>query len=244
MNSRTPPVCSRGEVLPPTHPIRVTSLTATVVDVRFVLASASPARQSVLRAAGIEPVVRVSGVDEDAVRTSLTDPAPDELVTALATAKAEAVVEQVAAEFAEAVVVGCDSMLWTGGPDGHQLVGKPPTPEEAARRWSWMAGGTGELLTGHAVLRVSNGGVVARSSDHLSTTVRFGEPSDQELDSYIATGEPLRVAGGFTLDGLGGWFVTGVDGDPSSVIGISLPLTRDLLAQVGVGVVSMWEHAS
>ncbi|PRW62437.1 Maf family protein [Actinopolyspora mortivallis] len=210
---------------------------------RFVLASASPARLSVLRAAGIEPVVRVSGVDERAVQESLSDPAPAELVTALATAKAEAVVERVAADFDEAVIVGCDSMLWVPGEEGDELVGKPATAELAARRWERMAGGSGELLTGHAVLRLSGGTVVDRVGDHLSTGVRFGEPSAHELDRYIATGEPLRVAGGFTLDGLGGWFVNGVDGDPSSVIGISLPLTRSLLARVGVEVVSLWNRA-
>lgn len=199
---------------------------------RFVLASASPARLSVLRAAGIEPVVRVSGVDEDAVAAALVDPEPAELVTALAAAKAEAV----RAGEQDAVVVGCDSMLSMHG----EVVGKPHDPEVAAKRWRQMAGGTGELLTGHAVLKLSGGEVVARAQAHRTTAVRFAEPTEAELDAYLASGEPLRVAGGFTLDGLGGWFVEGVDGDPSSVIGISLPLTRGLLAEVGVRVTDLW----
>jgi septum formation protein len=205
--------------------------------VRFVLASASPARLSVLRAAGVEPVVRVSGVDEDAVAAALPDPTPIELVTALAAAKAESVVPSVAAEGGDAVVVGCDSMLWTLGGD---VVGKPGSTEIAAKRWREMAGSQGDLLTGHAVIRLRDGEIEARAQGHLATTVRFAEPTEAEIDAYLATGEPLRVAGGFTLDGFGGWFVEGVEGDPSSVIGISLPLTRKLLADVGVSVVHLW----
>ncbi|WP_433870041.1 Maf family protein [Saccharopolyspora sp. CA-218241] len=205
---------------------------------RFVLASASPARLSVLRSAGIDPVVRVSGVDEDAVAAGLTDPAPAELVTALARAKAEAVARE-AAETGESVVVGCDSMLLMG--DG-EVVGKPGTAEVAARRWAANAGGTGHLHTGHSVLRLRDGEVVARADGHLSTAVHFGTPSPDELDAYVATGEPLQVAGGFTLEGFGGWFIEGVDGDPSGVLGISLPLTRSLLAEVGVAVTSLWRR--
>jgi nucleoside triphosphate pyrophosphatase len=200
--------------------------------VRLVLASASPARLAVLRAAGVEPVVRVSGVDEDAVAASLVDPTPDELVVALAEAKARAVLPAVAAELRDAVVVGCDSMLFHDG----ELVGKPGTVERARKRWAAVAGGTGVLLTGHAVLHT--GGGAAAGTER--TTVRFGRPGERELEAYLATGEPLAVAGGFTLDGLGGWFIDGIDGDPSSVIGISLPLTRRLLAEVGVIVTDLW----
>ncbi|NUT51630.1 MAG: septum formation inhibitor Maf [Saccharothrix sp.] len=201
---------------------------------RFVLASQSPARLAVLRAAGVEPVVRVSGVDEDALAASLTDPTPEELVTALATAKAEVVAGD---QVEEAVVVGCDSMLRTADGEVH---GKPGTVEAARERWKKMAGTTGVLLTGHAVLRVRDGLVVARASGHEATSVRFGNPTDDELEAYLATGEPLGVAGAFTLDGLGAWFVDGIDGDPSSVIGISLPLTRKLLRQVDVAVSDIW----
>jgi septum formation protein len=202
--------------------------------VRFVLASQSPARLAVLRAAGVEPVVRVSGVDEDALAASLADPTPEELVTALATAKAEAIARD---EDEDAVVVGCDSMLRTADGEVH---GKPGTVEVARERWKKMAGTTGALLTGHAVLRLRAGQVVARAVGHEATLVRFGRPTDDELEAYLATGEPLQVAGAFTLDGLGGWFVDGIDGDPSSVIGISLPLTRALLRQVGVAVSDIW----
>lgn len=172
---------------------------------------------------------------------ALTDPTPSEIVTALAESKAEAVVPAVADEVPDAVIVGCDSMLSTAGEHGPEVAGKPATAEVATQRWKRMAGGTGELLTGHAVVRLRDGRVEARTRDHLSTTVRFAEPTDAELDAYIATGEPLKVAGGFTLDGFGGWFVDGVDGDPSSVLGISLPLTRELLRQVDVSVLSLWE---
>jgi septum formation protein len=188
-------------------------------------------------------MVQVSGVDEDAVAAGLTDPTPAELVAALADAKARAVVADVGRRAPDAVVIGCDSMLSTDGPDGPRVVGKPGTVDVARARWAAMAGGQGELLTGHAVLRLANGAVTASASGVRSTTVRFATPSDRELTAYLATGEPLAVAGGFTLDGLGGWFVDGVDGDPSSVIGISLPLTRQLLAEVDVSVVDLW-HAN
>jgi septum formation protein len=203
--------------------------------VQFVLASQSPARLLVLRGAGIEPVVQVSGVDEDAVMAALPpDAEPEHAVATLAEAKARTV----AADHADAVVVGCDSMLFHDG----QLVGKPGTTERARDRWRRMAGGTGRLLTGHAVLRVREGAVAAVATGTVSTTIRFGEPSGDEVEAYLATGEPLEVAGGFTLDGYGGWFVEGVDGDPSSVIGISLPLTRKLLLEVGVSVVGLWHE--
>jgi nucleoside triphosphate pyrophosphatase len=201
--------------------------------VQFVLASQSPARLMVLRNAGIEPVVQVSGVDEDAVIAALpADASPETTVATLAEAKARVV----AADHDDAVIVGCDSMLHHDG----RLSGKPGTAERARERWLAMAGGIGDLLTGHAVLRVVNGQVTALATGTVSTTIRFGKPSPAEIDAYVATGEPLEVAGGFTLDGYGGWFVEGVDGDPSSVIGISLPLTRRLLDEVGVAVTDLW----
>ncbi|WP_142000385.1 Maf family protein [Amycolatopsis cihanbeyliensis] len=205
---------------------------------RFVLASASPARLAVLRAAGIEPSVVVSGVDEDAITAALADTSPENVTTTLALAKAEAVVDTAAVAGSAAVVVGCDSMLFLGG----ELVGKPGTAEVARKRWAGMAGGTGVLVTGHAVLRLDGAGGRVTATGSESTTVRFAEPSGEELEAYLGTGEPLQVAGGFTLDGLGGWFVEGIDGDPSSVIGISLPLTRRLLAEVGLTVVDLWQQ--
>ncbi|NGY58425.1 septum formation inhibitor Maf [Lentzea sp. NEAU-D13] len=198
---------------------------------RLILASQSPARLDVLRSAGVEPVVRVSGVDEDALVESLDNPTPEETVVALSAAKAEAIEHD-----DECVVIGCDSMLLFEG----ELVGKPGTAEVARERWRRVSGKTGALITGHTVLRVSQGVVVDRASAAESTTVRFGTPTDEELEAYIASGEPLNVAGGFTIDGRGGWFIDGIDGDHSSVIGISLPLTRRLLGQVGVSVSALW----
>jgi septum formation protein len=207
-----------------------------VASYRLILASASPARLGVLRSAGIDPVVRVSGVDEDALVATLPDATPAELVTALASAKANAVAADTATEHPYAVIVGCDSMLHIGG----ELVGKPGCADAALRRWHGMAGCTGELITGHAVVRLDQGERSATVSGAQTTVIRFGTPSAAEIDAYVGTGEPLQVAGGFTLDGRGGWFVDGIDGDPSSVIGISLPLTRRLLAEVGVPVISLW----
>lgn len=201
--------------------------------ITFVLASASPARLRVLEAAGVDPVVRVSGVDEDALTASLGDsPAPEDVVVALARAKAEAVL----GEFADAVIVGCDSMLSIGG----ELQGKPHSVALARTRWAAMAGGSGDLLTGHAVVRVLEGQVVSVSAACSTTTVHFAEPSPADLEAYLATGEPLEVAGAFTLDGLGGWFVERIEGDPSSVIGIGLPLVRRLLNEVGLSMTDVW----
>ncbi|MDQ3887493.1 MAG: Maf-like protein [Actinomycetota bacterium] len=203
----------------------------------LVLASASPARLGVLRAAGVDPMVRVSGVDEDVLTAALRGVEPTELVTALARAKAEAVAATL--EFPDAVAIGCDSMLYLEG----ELVGKPGSAAVATQRWQRMAGGVGELLTGHAVVRRANGIAVAAAEGAERTLIRFGSPSAAEIDAYVATGEPLQVAGGFTLEGLGGWFIDGIDGNPSSVIGISLPLTRRLLADIGVAVPTLWAGA-
>lgn len=206
--------------------------------VRVVLASASPARLGVLRAAGLDPVVEVSDVNEDALLAGLAGEAPASRVTALAAAKASTVAERVADRYPDALVIGCDSMLLLDG----SLVGKPRDTAEAMQRWRTMAGNSGELITGHAALRLASGQRAVSAQGHQVTTVHFGRPSDAELDAYLATGEPLAVAGAFTLDGLGGWFVERIDGDPSNVIGISLPLTRRLLVDVGVTVTDLWPH--
>jgi septum formation protein len=205
--------------------------------VRVVLASASPARNAVLRAAGLDPLVEVADVDEDALLAAMPQAAPAEKVTQLAAAKATTVARRIGGTHPDAVVIGCDSMLHVGG----ELVGKPGDPETARRRWKAMAGGTGDLVTGHAVLRLAEGEIDRVAEGHAVTTVRFADLSEAELEAYLATGEPLAVAGAFTLDGMGGWFVEGIDGDPSNVIGISLPLVRRLLAGVGVRVTDLWE---
>lgn len=202
-----------------------------------MLASASPARLAVLRAAGLDPVVEVSAVDEDALLAGLGEAAPAAAVVALAGAKAVAVARRIAGRWPDAVVVGCDSMLHVGG----RLVGKPGDVATARARWRAMAGRTGELVTGHTVLVLADGEIDRAAEGHAVTVVRFGRPDPAELEAYLATGEPLAVAGAFTLDGLGGWFVEGIDGDPSNVIGISLPLTRRLLAGLGVRVTDLWK---
>jgi septum formation protein len=203
------------------------------------LASASSGRQRVLRQAGIDPVVIVSGVDEDALTARLpADASPGEVTIALATAKADAVARSLSAELAaDAVVIGCDSMLYLNG----TLRGKPGTAQRAHAAWQEMAGSSGELFTGHCVVRVRDGDVIDAGSEFCCTTVRFATPDADDLDAYVASGEPLVVAGSFTLDGLGGWFIDGVDGDPSSVIGISLPLTRRLLERVGLSISVLWQ---
>jgi len=210
-----------------------------------VLASASRARLGVLRTAGIDPIVRVSDVDEDAILAAMPLAPAQERVQALADAKAAAVTADLVAAAGpgdgpseDTVVIGCDSMLLIDG----ELQGKPADAEQARLRWQQMAGRDGLLLTGHAVRLVRDGRVTA-ATDVGSSVVRMGRPSDAELDAYLATGEPLRVAGALTIDGFGGWFVDGIDGDAGNVLGLSLPLTRRLLADVGVSVTELWRTA-
>ena len=193
---------------------------------RLILASASPARLARLRAGGLDPEVVVSGVVEDDVTG---DPAA--VALELAQRKATAVAALPSA--AGALVVGCDSVLDLDG----VALGKPADAAEAVARWHDLRGRSATLVTGHHVVDTASGqsaGAVAR------TTVHFGWPSDAEIVAYVATGEPLRVAGAFTIDGLGAWFIDGVDGDAANVIGISLPLLRTLLADLGVAVNDLW----
>lgn len=206
---------------------------------RVVLGSASAGRLGVLRQAGIEPVVAVSGVDEDAVIERLPAGAgPEQIVVALAAAKADWVAADLPPDLAaDCVVLGCDSMLALDG----QLCGKPGSADAAVAQWESMRGRPGELHTGHSVIRMADGTVRYREVGSASTTVYFGSPTDADLRAYVASGEPLGVAGGFTLDGLGGWFVDKIEGDPSNVIGLSLPLTRRLLAGAGLSVPALWQ---
>ena len=192
---------------------------------RIVLASASPARLAVLRAAGLDPEVVVSGVDE----TAFTATTAAELAGLLAQAKAAAV----AYGQADGLVVGCDSLLDLDG----RALGKPASASAAAARWREMSGRTGTLVTGHCVINAATGQQAAAVA---ATRVRFGSPSEEEIAAYVASGEPLAVAGAFTLDGRGGWFVDGIDGDHGTVLGVSLPLLRRLLADLGVSLTSLW----
>ena len=204
----------------------------------LVLASASPGRRKVLRQAGIDPLVVVSGVDEDAVVAGLDpDATPGDVTTALAAAKADAVAHSLdPAVAANCIVIGCDSMLYRDG----ELVGKPSSEAAARESWRQMGGKSGQLYTGHCAILLRDNRITYCAADATCTTVHFGVPSPADLEAYIERGEPLAVAGGFTLDGLGGWFVDGVDGDPSSVIGISLPLTRRLLEGARLSISDLW----
>jgi septum formation protein len=192
---------------------------------RLVLASASPARLGLLRAAGLAPDVIVSGVDEDEVRGADTA----ETVAELARRKAAAVAERCT----DALVIGCDSLLDVDG----RGCGKPATPADALTQWRTIRGRWATLLTGHCLIDTRNGGRAERVE---ATTIRFGTPSDEEIEAYVATGEPLAVAGGFTIEGRGAPFVDGIDGDASNVIGLSLPLLRRLLAELGVLITDLW----
>jgi septum formation protein len=206
--------------------------------VHLVLASQSPARLSTLRSAGVDPTVIVSAVDEDAVlaaaRERFTDLPPEDAVLALAQAKAEAVANHVEdTDGPSALVLGCDSMLEIDG----EIVGKPGTPEVARERWRLMRGRSGVLHTGHWVVDVrdaEDGGTGATLGATSSTTVFFADLDDDEIDAYVATGEPLQVAGGFTIDGLGGPYVERIEGDHHGVVGVSLPLLRELLGAIDV----------
>jgi septum formation protein len=215
-------------------------------SITVLLASASPARLGVLRSAGLDPLVTVSGVDEDAVLATFVDRIPADQITGLAEAKADAVVARILAgqlpeiPSDDLVVIGCDSMLLIDG----ELKGKPADIEQARVLWRQMAGRAALLITGHAVRRVIDGRVSASAADSRSSIVRMGTPTEGEVEAYIATGEPMAVAGGLTIDGFGGWFVDGVEGDPSNVLGISLPLTRRLLADIGVAVTDLWQMPS
>jgi septum formation protein len=187
--------------------------------VRFVLASASPARLSTLRNAGIEPEVVVSGVDEDTISAE----SPRELVQVLADSKAAAVAARIAEP---SLVLGCDSLLEL---DGTPL-GKPGTAEAAIERWKQMRGRSGVLHTGHCLIDTESGRQVGATS---STTVHFADVTNAEIAAYVATGEPLNVAGAFTIDGLGGWFIESIEGDHHNVVGLSLPLLRTLVRDLG-----------
>ncbi|WP_067412391.1 nucleoside triphosphate pyrophosphatase [Streptomyces sampsonii] len=195
---------------------------------RVVLASAPPARLGLLRQAGLAPEVIVSGVDEDA----LTADSPGALALVLAEAKAAAVALR--PEAAGSVLIGCDSVLDLDG----VALGKPADAEDATARWKAMRGRDGVLRTGHCVIDTASG---RRASATASTTVRFGEPSDEEIAAYVASGEPLHVAGAFTLDGRSAPFIDGIDGDPGNVIGLSLPLLRRLLTELDLAITDFWE---
>jgi septum formation protein len=196
---------------------------------RIVLASASPARLRVLREAGLRPEVVTSGVDEDGVDHLPTA----EAVVVLAERKARAVADRLDPTDGPTIVLGCDSMLDLDG----SAFGKPRDADDLRRRWAQMRHATGTLHTGHCLIDLATG---AEATESVATVVRFGDPTEAELDAYLATGEPLAVAGGFTLDGFGAAFLAGIDGDHGSVIGVSVPAVRRLRARHGVGITDLW----
>lgn len=193
---------------------------------KFVLASASSARRRLLQSAGIEPIVRVSNFDESAIQ--LSD--PKQLVQTLAECKAQAV----AAEFAEGLIIGCDSVLFVND----EIYGKPANDNQAIARWHKMSGQVGDLYTGHALIdRLQNQTLVRCQV----TRVYFAQMSDRAIEAYIATKEPLNCAGCFALEGRGGLFVEKIEGCHSNVIGLSLPLLRQMLSQLGYNVTDFWQ---
>lgn len=220
---------------------------------RLLLASASPARKATLIAAGITPTIAVADLDEDALLAA--NPGRDAAgqVELLATAKARAIADELRrhaelggqepsglepgalGEPAPTVVVGCDSMLEMNG----QIVGKPHTAEVARERLRAMSGNPGDLHTGHCVIDLESGELAVGTS---TTTVYIAELTDADIEAYIATGEPLKVAGSFTIDGYGGPFVDKIEGDHHGVVGISLPLLRHLLAYLGHSITEFWNE--
>ena len=196
----------------------------------FVLASASPARTRLLTDAGIAHIIRVSNVDEEAAIDASGWVGAHAVAGGLAIAKAR----DVAAELGEGfLVLGCDSVFDIGG----EIHGKPVDAWQARERWERMRGRDGILYTGHHVIDTTTGQEITRVA---ASTVYFANPSDEELDAYIATGEPLRVAGGVTIDALGAPFISRIDGDHSNIMGLSIPTLRLMLMDIGISWPTLW----
>ena len=194
---------------------------------RLVLASQSPSRRMLLEQGGVTPVLRPANIDEDTLITQLAGADPATVVAKLARAKAEAV----APEFPHDVVIGCDSMLLLDG----ELLGKPHTVERTIERWKSQRGKTAQLLTGHAVC--FGGEWIVET---VATAISFGDVSDADIEAYAHSGQPLGCAGAFTLEALGSWFIDEISGDPTSVIGLSLPLLRRCLYRFGLNASDFW----
>jgi septum formation protein len=191
----------------------------------FILASASPARRRLLQTAGIVPIVYASDFDESQIQ--VTD--ADVLVRTLAQGKAGAVAPQ----FTGSLILGCDSVLALNG----EIYGKPADAAEAIARWQKMRGQTGELYTGHALIDQRQNKILVRAQ---VTRVNFAAVSDRQIAAYVATGEPMHCAGCFALEGQGGLFIDKIDGCHSNVIGLSLPLLRQMLADLGYDAIDFW----
>ncbi|MFX4272409.1 Maf family protein [Propionibacteriaceae bacterium Y1685] len=198
---------------------------------RLILASASPARFATLRAAGLDPEVIVSGVDEDGI----TADSPAALATTLAELKGTAVAASTPRQATVELILGCDSVLDIDG----VAYGKPGDPDTAIERWQLMRGRSGVLHTGHHLILRTAEGEQSRTAC-ASTTVGFADPTDAEIAAYVRTGEPLVVAGAFTLDGMGAAFVERIDGDPHNVVGVSVPLLRTMINSLGLFWPDLW----
>ncbi|MBK1989613.1 septum formation inhibitor Maf [Sphaerospermopsis aphanizomenoides BCCUSP55] len=192
---------------------------------QFILASASPARRRLLQTVGIEPIVYPSDFDESQIQIS----EPGQLVQTLAECKAKTVVSQ----FPSALIMGCDSVLAMNG----EIHGKPANTEEAIARWNLMQGNFGDLYTGHVLIDNTQNRTVVKCQ---ITRVYFGKMSDRAIQAYVKTGEPLKCAGAFALEGFGSLFVEKIEGCHSNVIGLSLPLLRQMLAELGYEVTDFW----
>ena len=197
---------------------------------RVILASASPARTRLLSDAGVAHTISVSDVDEPALVSAAGWTTAHAVAGGLAAAKAR----DVAKRFEPGcIVIGCDTVFDIGG----EIHGKPADEAEAYQRWLLMRNADGVLYTGHHLVDTTTGREVNRVA---SSTVYFADPSDEELHAYIATGEPMRVAGGVTIDALGAPFITRIDGDHSNVMGLSIPTLRLMLRDLGIAWPSLW----
>lgn len=209
---------------------------ATAVRLRLVLASKSPSRLATLQAAGVEPEVLASGADESAI----DDPEPADRALGRARLKASAVADNLlngAGIAGPTAILGCDSVLEFEG----QPYGKPRSPEVAIQRLRTFRGKSGVLHTGHHLIVSEDGRTVDHADGRIaSSTVHVADLGDAEIDAYVSTGEPLEVAGGFTIDGLAGPFITGIDGDPHNVVGLSLPLLRLMIMDAGHNWPELW----
>ncbi len=209
---------------------------STATAVNLILASASPARRAILRQIGLEPEIKVSHFDEDQIQ--VTDPAP--LVLTLAQCKADAVAKSLFAQSLKptfessaalpaTLILGCDSVMYLKG----EIYGKPENPTAALATWQKMRQNYGEIYTGHCLIDLKQQRTITR---YRSSKVFFGNPTDAELENYISTEEPLCCAGCFTLEGLGGLFIDKLEGCHTNVLGLSLPLFREMLAELGYQV--------
>jgi len=208
--------------------------------VRLYLASTSPARLATLRAAGIEPIVVHSNVDEDAAVAAAGPLTPEEMVLLLARLKAEAVLGMsVDGAAVDGLVLGGDSAFELDG----GVYGKPHTAAVARERWELQRGREGVLHSGHWLIDHRGGEVRGATGEVSSAHVQFADITDAEIDAYIATGEPLQVAGAFTIDSLGAAFIEGVRGDPHAVVGVSVATVRRLARGFGVEWPSLWNRS-